>query len=107
MKNLILTLTFLLGSMTFAAQKDGMDAEKFAQHKAKILEKLDKRIAAMTENKNCISAAKDMKAMKDCRNKMRENRAEWKGMRMKHKGMRKGMMDGKMHGQMEDQTKDK
>jgi hypothetical protein len=102
-KALVITLV-LAGSVALAKHHEEKKGENFAQRKAKILEKIDKRISAMGEHKKCVSAAKDQKALKACRGKMKEMKSEWKEHMKGGKHHHKGMKGGKHHkGMMDDE----
>lgn len=53
--------------------------EDFAARKAKALEKIDGRIAKMQGNRQCVAAAADMSALKECRKEMKRMRKEMRG----------------------------
>ena len=90
MRKMILVLSVLIGAVAFADHHEEKKGEKFADHKARVLGKIDKRIAAMNEHKNCVSKAADKAAIKACRGKMKEARGEWKDERKERRRMRKG-----------------
>lgn len=93
MNKVILVLVVFMGSVAFADHHEEMKGEKFETQKAKVLEKIDKRIKAMNEHKSCVSAAKDKAALKACRGKMKETRGEWKDARKERKMKRKMKKD--------------
>jgi Flp pilus assembly protein CpaB len=63
--------------------KEQKREENFAEHKAKALERLEKRAAAVQEKKTCVQAATTPDALKACF----PNRGKWQhGEGKKHKG---------------------
>ncbi len=69
-------------------QKPAMAPENFEARKAKVLERLGKRIAALQKSQSCAQAATDAKALRACK----PERA--KAGKRRGKGMRKGMNMG-------------
>lgn len=68
------------------------DEMNFESHKAEVLKNIDERMAKLAEHKACVSASTEPKAMKECREKMkewmkaeREERKEHRKERMKDK----------------------
>jgi hypothetical protein len=93
MKKLFL-ISVIVASSVFAASV----AVDFPAHKAKVLENSDKRIAAISEFKECANAAVDQNAMMVCR-KTELNKIKALKVEMKADGCTmKGDMPGKMKG---------
>jgi hypothetical protein len=56
-------------------------AAKFAEHKAKLLERIDQHVAAMSALRSCVSAAADRDAVRTCEE---QNRAAMQAQRPHH-----------------------
>ena len=102
MKNLLIVATLILSTTTFAKgpKGDGQgDGQKtFADHKSKVLERIDARMANIEEHKKCVSAAQDKKALKACREANQERMKNLRGDRMGRGDGPMGMGRGKGKG---------
>ncbi|WP_408097554.1 hypothetical protein ACJVC5_01205 [Peredibacter sp. HCB2-198] len=89
MKTLLIA-SLLLGSVgAFADHHEEWDKLPFAEKKAKMSEKLDKKMKMIQENKSCVDGAKDDAALKACKDKMMEQKKEMKEKWDKKKGKKK------------------
>jgi hypothetical protein len=82
MKQLTVAFCLMFSLMTFA--KPPLD-----EVKAKIIANLDARIQSMTENKNCIQAAKSHDDLKTCRKKAKEFGMQMREKRKERRSQRK------------------
>lgn len=69
------------------------DEHNFEAHKADVLKNIDERMTKLAEHKTCVTAATDPKAMKECREKMKEWMKAEKEERREHR--RERMKDKK------------
>lgn len=71
MKKLAITLALCLASTASIAahhgEKAGKEPMDFDARKAKMLEKMDRHLARMTEIRQCVAQAADPEAMKECK----------------------------------------
>lgn len=89
MKTLLIA-SLLLGSFaSFADHHEDWDKLPFAEKKAKLSEKLDKKMKMIHENKSCVDNAKDDAALKACKDKMMKEKKEMKEKWEKKKGKKK------------------
>lgn len=70
-KMTIAAVALVLMTSTAAMAEDGAgggkgDGQNFEQHKAKILERIDQRIAEGQKRRACVAAAGDVAALKAC-----------------------------------------
>ncbi len=67
------------------AMRKEMKKEVFAEKKKMALNRIEERLKGLSEAKGCISAAQDMKALKNCRQTSKamrkENKAKFKQLR--------------------------
>ncbi|MBT7611229.1 MAG: hypothetical protein HN576_15830 [Bacteriovoracaceae bacterium] len=87
MKLIILSILVLCNFQVFA-QDDAAKAERIAKVKSKILEHMDKKIAALQTAKSCISSAATREAFKACREPLKALRQEGKKNRQARKERR-------------------
>ena len=86
----LLVVSLLLGSFsTFANHHEEWQKMPFAEKKAKMSEKLDKKMKMVQENKTCVDSAKDDAALTACWEKMKEERKEMKDKMKKMKDKKK------------------
>ncbi len=93
-------------------EKEAMKGEVFADKKKMALERIDQRLKSLGDSKACITAATDMKGLKECRKQEHEarkankekfkglrdaKRAEWKGKREKMKGKKPDVKNVESH----------
>lgn len=89
MKTLLIA-SLLLGSFgAFADHHEEWDKLPFAEKKAKMSEKIDKKIKMMNENKACVDASTDDASLKKCKDKMMEQKKEMEKKWDKMKGKKK------------------
>ncbi len=89
MKKLLIAGLCLFSLTAFADETEEGAGKNFEEHKAKMIEGIDKRIAGMNELKSCVSAAKDRDAVKACREKMKDMREDMREERKERKEKRK------------------
>jgi hypothetical protein len=102
MFKIVLTAVAVL-NMTIPVFAEDVDkaGENFEKHKSEMLENIDKKIKAGQDHRSCVAATKDRAGLKECMEKMRDTRMEFKEERMES---RKERLDERMK-KMEERKK--
>jgi hypothetical protein len=88
MKILVMTLFVLINFQALASDTNDKKAERIEKVRAKMLEHMDKRIAALQTAKSCISSADSKESFKACREPLKALRQEQKQQRQQRKERR-------------------
>lgn len=87
---LILPLLFTLNiSASDSANKGDKKGKNFEKHKAMAIEQMDKRIATMQKNRDCVSSASDREALKACRKQAKKANEAFRDEMKKRREARK------------------